>query len=591
MKFQEYHQSTSDLHVGCEAPRAYFVPFASQETAATRRRENSEFFQLLSGEWSFRWYASFLDFCENDIFVADDVCERISVPCSWQMYLDRNYDKPNYTNLEYPYPVDPPYVPDENPCGLYLRDFTVTSAEDRQYLNFEGVEGGFYVWINGKFVGYSQVAHMTSEFDVTEYVNVGSNRLAVLVVKWSDGSYLEDQDYFRMSGILRDVYLLSRPQAHIRDYYVRQEVSADLATAVLNVELALCGETDVKCTLVDPDGNVVAEGLGKDVVTFTLTNPILWNDESPKQYTLWLVAGREVICERVAIRRLVIENGVLLLNNRGVKARGVNRHDSHPTLGHAVPEDHMYRDLLILKQANCNAIRTSHYPNDPRFAQFCEELGFMLVDEADLETHGMGYDWEGQWDWTRWSFLSNHPDWKEAYVDRAARLFERDKNRGCVVMWSLGNESGCGVNHRAMREYIKTREPKAFVHYENAHLEFKAVPEGECFADISDVESRMYADTAYIAKYFAEKLSDKPFFLCEYVCSMSTGDVFANWDLVMKHDGFFGACIGNTVTTLSILAVVATPTVATLTIIPTAPPALPTVWSIRIVNRARATTI
>ena len=543
MLFQEYHQSTEHLHVGCEAPRAYFVPFASFSSAATRRRENSEFFQLLSGEWSFRWYASFLDFSESDINLSDADCERISVPRSWQTYLDRDYDKPNYTNLEYPYPVDPPFVPDENPCGLYLRDFTVENADDRYYLNFEGVEGGFYVWVNGQFAGYSQVAHMTSEFDVTELVKVGTNRLAVLVVKWSDGSYLEDQDYFRMSGILRDVYLLNRPQAHIRDYYVRQDVAVDLSSAKLSVELELRGEVDVKCALYAPDGTLIAEGCGSKTVDFDVSAPILWNDEQPQQYTLVLTAGREVIAERIAVRRLVIEDGVVLLNNRPTKARGINRHDSHPILGHAVSEEAMLKDLQLLKQANCNAIRTSHYPNDPRFVQYCEELGFLMIDEADLETHGMGYDWEGQWDWTRWSFLSNSPDWKNAYVDRAARLFERDKNRGCVVLWSLGNESGCGVNHRAMREYIKAREPKALVHYENAHLEFKAVPEGECFADISDVESRMYADTAYIARYFAEKLSDKPFFLCEYVCSMSTGDVFANWDLVLKHKGFFGACI------------------------------------------------
>ena len=545
MNFQPYHKSLENLHVGCEPPRAYFIPFDSEASARNGRRADSARFQQLCGEWRFRWYASFEDFREADIAAPLDACDVISVPRSWQTYLDRPYDKPNYINLEYPFPVDPPHVPEDNPCGLYLRTFEAqTDGGESYFLNFEGVNSAFYVWLNGRFAGYSQVSHCTSEFDVTDFLVCGENRLAVLVVKWSDGSYLEDQDYFRLSGIFREVYLLRRPRAHLRDYHVRQSVAADLRTAELEISFAACGAVPVSCKLFAPDGRLIAAAAAeKERAAFVVDAPVLWSDERPALYTLLMEAGGEFIRERVAIRRLAIEAGAVLLNNQPVKARGINRHDSHPLLGHATPEAHMLRDLRLLKQANCNAIRTSHYPNDPRFLEYCDELGFMVIDEADLETHGMGYDWEGEWDWTRWSALSNAPEWREAYVDRAARLYERDKNRGCVVMWSLGNESGCGVNHRAMRTYIKSRDPKALVHYENAHLEFKAVPEGECFADISDVESRMYADVGYIGRYFEEKLSEKPFFLCEYVCSMSTGDVFANWDLALRHKGFFGGCI------------------------------------------------
>ena len=544
MDFRPYHKSLDRLHVGCEPPRAYFIPFDSEDAARKGRRSDSARFQQLSGEWRFRWYPSFEDFRETDTELPFEACDPITVPRSWQTYLERPYDKPNYINLEYPFPVDPPHVPDENPCGLYLRWFEATPDDDSSYyLNFEGVNSAFYVWLNGRFVGYSQVSHCTSEFDVTAWLVEGKNRLAVLVVKWSDGSYLEDQDYFRLSGIFREVYLLRRPRIHLRDYFIRQTVSRDLLAAELSVSFEKTGAFSVSCKLFSPEGRLLAAADGMEQVQFQVASPSLWSDETPHRYTLMMEANGEIFCEKVALRRLSIEEGAVLLNNRAVKARGINRHDSHPLLGHATPEEHMLQDLYLLKRANCNAIRTSHYPNDPRFVEYCDALGFLVIDEADLETHGMGYDWEGKWDWTRWSMLSNAPEWREAYVDRAARLFERDKNRGCVVMWSLGNESGCGVNHRAMRAYIKARDPGAIVHYENAHLEFKAVPEGECFADISDVESRMYADIGYISRYFEEKLSDKPFFLCEYVCSMSTGDVFAYWDLVLRHKGFFGGCI------------------------------------------------
>ncbi|NMP37088.1 MAG: DUF4981 domain-containing protein [Clostridiales bacterium] len=547
MNFTPFHKSLEQLHVGCEAPRAYFIPF-SDERSALLPRESSEFFTDLCGEWDFHFFNSF-ELLEPDVtgaVNAQSEFDVIAVPRCWQTYTDRGYDKPLYSNLRYPFPVDPPHVPNENPCGLYSRKFTLLpqDAQREIYINFEGVSSCFYLFVNGAFAAYSQVSHCTSEINITPYIHEGENDLRVLVVKWCDGSYLEDQDFFRLSGIFRGVYLLSRDKTHIRDMFIKPEVEADLSLAHINVSLDITGSAAVHCTLCSPDGEKIHEG-DYSVSDFTIDAPapVLWNDEQPRLYSMYISLGNEVILEHIAVRRLVIENSVLLLNGKGVKTRGVNRHDSHPDFGYYTPYEHFYNDLMLLKRANCNAIRTSHYPNDPRFTQLCDELGFMVIDEADIETHGMGYNNDDDWDWFRWSSLSDSPDWRAAYVDRAARLFERDKNRGCVIMWSLGNESGAGRNHRAMAQYIRSRDSRALIHYENSHLEFKAVAEGENFSDISDVESRMYANIEYAEGYLTNPAYTKPFWLCEYVCSMTTGDVYANWDLVEKYDNFAGGCI------------------------------------------------
>lgn len=551
MNITPYHKSLAELHMGCEKPRAYFIPFES-EAAAAKPRGESAYFKSLCGTWKFRYYRSFEDV--GDDFYAPDYdtsgLEDITVPKCWQMYLDRDYDKPNYIDQEYPFILDPPNVPEDNPCGAYIRDYYLENdfASRELYLNFEGVSSAFYVFVNGSFAGYSQVSHCTSEFNVTSYSRPGKNRIAVLVLKWCDGSYLEDQDFFRLSGIFREVYLLSRPAGHIRDVDIKTDVTPGLDFAEITAEIANKGDFETEYKLISPSGELLSSGKTKGDVKIGVHNPVLWNDEAPALYTLFLEANSEVLRFLVGVRRLVIENGIALLNNVPVKLRGVNRHDSHPQLGYATPPEHMLRDLELLKKANCNAIRTSHYPNDPRFLEYCDIYGFMVIDEADLETHGMGFEFRGDsrkgaWSYPRWSSLSESSEWRAAYLDRAERLFERDKNHGCVVMWSLGNESGVGKNHRAMANFIRARRPGAIVHYENSHLEYKDIPEGENFADVSDVESRMYADISYIERYFSEKLSEKPFFLCEYVDSMSTGDLYAYWDCVEKHDGFWGACI------------------------------------------------
>ena len=541
MILHPYHKHLSSLHVGCEEPRAYYIPYADEASARIMDREQSAFFRSLCGEWGFRYYASFEDV--GDDFPAEPLPETMTVPLCWQVTLRDGYDVPLYSNLKYPFPLDPPHVPQENPCGHYRRAVTLAPDEPNgeYYLNFEGVSSCFYLYVNGTFCGYSQVSHCTSEFNVTSALHSGENVIDVLVVKWCDGSYLEDQDYFRLSGIFREVYLLRRGKDHLRDLYIRQNVSPslDLAEVILEADAPMDGTY----TLLDAEGKEVSNGmLTQGYGRFEIVDPILWNCEEPYTYCLLVRVHNEVIPFQLALRRIELRGAVIYLNGVTVKAYGINRHDSNPKTGYAVTPDDMRRDLVLLKQANVNCIRTSHYPNDPRFVDMAEKMGFMLVDEADLETHGMGFEYRDTWDWPRWSALSNADDWRDAYVDRAKRLFERDKNHGCVVLWSLGNESGCGRNHRAMREYIKSRDEHALVHYENAHLEFKAVPVGECFVDISDVESRMYAGLDYTEEYLNNR-PKKPFFFCEYVCSMSTGDIHAHVDLVDKYDELFGACV------------------------------------------------
>lgn len=538
MEFKAYHKDLNSLHIGCEAPRAYFVPCKSETAALAFDREKSESFVNLCGEWDFKFYSSFEDI--NEDFLEEKFNETITVPLCWQVLTDRGYDVPLYSNLRYPFPLDPPHVPEENPCGHYSRSFSV--AEDfgkKIYINFEGVSSCFYLFVNKQFVGYSQVSRCTSEFDITDYVTAGENRLDVLVVKWCDGSYLEDQDCFRLSGIFREVYLLGRPENHIKDFYIRSDVSESLDSVSVEFENVISGEMSPEYTLISPDGETVYSGSDS---AFTVENPVLWNAEEPKLYTLIIKAGDEYIAQKIGFKRLEIKGSVVYLNGKAVKLWGINRHDASPVGGYTATVDEMLRDLYLLKRANCNCIRTSHYPNDPRFLALCDELGFMLVDEADIETHGMGFEYRDTWDWMRWSMLSTVDEWEAAYVDRAARLFERDKNHPCVVMWSLGNESGCGKNHRAMGKYIKSRDKNAIVHYENSHLEFKAVPEGEDFKDISDVESRMYADLDYTKNYL-ENNPAKPFYFCEYVCAYSTGNIFAHCRLADKYDSLFGLCI------------------------------------------------
>ncbi len=538
MFIPEYYKTQKTLHVGCEEPHAYFIPYETREAADRGLRGKSRFFLPLTGEWAFRYFQSVHDV--PDVTAegfSTDGFDRMTVPMNWQMATDAGYDVPNYTNTNYPFPCDPPHVPDENPCGLYVRDFNVTPERlDGKdcYLTFEGVDSCFYVWVNDVFVGYSQVSHMTSEFCVTDKLVVGRNTVKVLVLKWCDGSYLEDQDMWRMSGIFREVYLLFRDRAHIVDVFLHPEPDDSFTGGKLTAELTSSAPLTAGWELVSPTGDTVITGEadGNGSLEVTLPRVELWSDEQPTLYTLYLTSGSEVIRLRVGFRRIEVKNKVIYINGKKVKAKGVNRHDSHHLLGHATPVEHMLRDLYIMKAHNVNMVRTSHYPNDPRFVGFCDELGLYVCDETDIETHGM----------RPWNGISNDPEWEDAYVDRARRMVERDKNHPCIIFWSLGNESSVGCNQYAMSRYMHGRDKSRLVHYEGANL---GAMRGEQPVDLMDMESHMYTSPQGCVEYCKNKKYKLPFFLCEYSHAMGNGpgDLEEYWDAIYSHDEFFGGCV------------------------------------------------
>lgn len=535
LNIPNYHQSTETLHVGCEKPRAYFVPFPCGCASKNAERGESTFFKSLCGEWNFKFFKSVNDVCD----LSTEGSDKLTVPMSWQMALGRGYDVPNYTNVNYPIPYDPPFVPDENPCGLYSRKFTVPAAMagKKIYLNFEGVDSAFYVWVNDEFAAYSQVSHMTSEIDVTSLVHAGENEIKVLVLKWSDGTYLEDQDMWRMSGIFREVYLLFRDETHIRDIFVHCDLDDSFTDADFTADVDVTGKATVEWTLDCPCGETISSGKcdvdenGKIVVP-TVKNAKLWSDEEPNLYNLTLHCGNEYITLPIGARRVEIKDGCVVINGKKVKAKGVNRHDSHHLLGHATPVEHMVRDIMIMKAHNVNMVRTSHYPNDPRFTALCDKYGIYVCDETDLETHGA----------RPWYALSRSPEWEGEYVDRVQRMVERDKNHPCVIFWSLGNESGWGQNHVAMHTWIKSRDTSRIVHYEGANYDYN---DGKYLRDVTDIESRMYPSPTWCDNYCKNPERDEPLFLCEYSHAMGNGpgDLRDYWEVIEANDNFFGGCV------------------------------------------------
>ena len=546
-----YHENIQTLHVNTLPNHAYFIPHSSRESALTLRRAHSDRFLLLNGDWGFTFYNSVLDLPENFLDVPS--ADKMPVPAVWQCH---GYDKHQYTNVLFPIPFDPPYVPVENPCGLYTRCFNYAKAEGkRQTLCFEGVDSCMYVWLNGKFVGYSQVSHSTSEFDITDFVADGCNVLKVLVLKWCDGTYWEDQDKFRTTGIFRDVYVLTREENHLFDYTVQTLLSADLQKTDISVAVEGC---EAVCELLDAENNLIASGETKDgKFVYTLENPNLWSAESPYLYKLVLHCGAEWIVDEVGVRDIHVENGVVILNGQNIKFRGVNRHDSDPLVGPAVGEKELLRDLEVMKLHNVNAIRTSHYPNAPEFMRMCDRHGFYVIDETDDECHGvvfMNGGWKGDY-----NHLANDPAYTEVYLDRAQRCVIRDKNRPCVVIWSMGNESGHGVCLDACIEWTKKYDPTRLTHYERASFP----PEGSEFhGEYLDLYSRMYPSVDAIDKYFeqmetgvpydgngrdyvAPGIVEKPYVLCEYCHAMGNGpgDLEDYFQCFERHPGHCGGFI------------------------------------------------
>lgn len=533
-----FHKSLGVLHENVLPDRSYYVPYESAESALKGERNESKFLQMLNGEWGFGWYPSEKQL--PDITSPEYVPpEKIPVPSCWQTFVDRGYDVPNYTNIRYPYPVDPPHVPEENPCGVYCRTFRVRPLErgERVILVTEGIDSCCYLYVNGVFASYTQVSHCTTETDVTPYLRDGDNEIRMLVFKWCDGSYLEDQDKFRLSGIFRDVYLLYRPEKHVSDVFVRASLKDGFSSGTVSVEGDFPEEPE-NVLYENRDGEwVPLDGL-------TVDHPALWSDETPFLYRLVVRCGREYLPFDVGFRKIEVRDRTVFLNGQPVKAKGVNRHDSHPVKGYAVSVDDMRNDLFIMKANNINMVRTSHYPNDPRFYEMCDRYGIMICDEADLETHG--FTLEGNWD-----RLTDDPAWEEAYLDRAHRMLERDKNFPCVVMWSVGNESGIGRNHAAMAVYFAERDGTRLIHSEDEtrrrmDLLHDPAKAAEANCPFVTVDSRMYPSPDEIRKdYLENPVCVYPFFLCEYSHAMGNGpgDLQDYWDLIYSDPHFFGGCV------------------------------------------------
>ena len=430
--------------------------------------------------------------------------------------------------MRYPFPMDPPYVPYENPCGEYIHTFIYRKDKNapKAYLNFEGVDSCFYVWLNGVFVGYSQVSHATSEFDVTDYIREGENTLAVLVLKWCDGSYMEDQDKFRMSGIIRDVYLLKRPVEGIRDYFVKAYPSSDYKDGT--IELSLQYQNKIVPTFVkifDAEGTLLEEKQLEDGrALLDVKNVQLWNAEMPYLYTMVLKTEDEIIMEQVGFREIHTENGILYLNGTKLKFHGVNRHDSDPITGSVISRKQILRDLKIMKEHNINAIRTSHYPNAPDFYRLYDRFGFYIIDEADNESHGMDCAYleekEPGEHLKRWpEIIADNPLFIDATVDRTKLCVERDKNRPCVVIWSMGNEYAYGCTFEEALKWTKEYDDTRLTHYESAR--YVSDKRKYDFSNL-DLYSRMYPTIDEIHEYFASD-GTKPFIMCEYCHAMGNG--------------------------------------------------------------------
>ena len=558
MSLPRYFEDPQTLHVNTTPHHAYFIPFSSTESAVKKTREFSPYFTLLNGEWDFAYFESYTHLPQD--FLHFSFTDKIPVPSNWQ---NHGYGNHQYTNVNYPFPFDPPYVPIENPCGLYHRVFNVeTNAEKRYLLNFEGVDSCLFVYVNHQFVGYSQISHCTSEFDITDFLQQGENHLHVLVLKWCDGSYLEDQDKFRMSGIFRDVYLLERERNYLQDFFIQTQFNLELTKAQLHVacQFAEC-EQPISWQLFDPQGKLIIEQKGH-AFHAEIENAQLWHAEKPRLYTLILQYGYEVICQKVGLRHIEVKNGVMLFNGQAIKFKGVNRHDSDPKTGYVISREQALQDLRLMKQHNFNAIRTAHYPNAPWFTELCDEYGFYVIAESDIESHGtnavyvespetsilLGVKTEIDYEAIRQKTIDNYcymarsSEFNQAILDRTYANVERDKNRPSVVIWSLGNESGYGENFEQAAAWVKQRDPSRLVHYENAIFQHSAHQNDTSNLDF---HSEMYTSTEELDAYFADTQNQKPYLFCEYLHAMgnSCGDTEDYFQAMKRHAGACGGFV------------------------------------------------
>ncbi|MBD8068631.1 beta-galactosidase subunit alpha [Bacillus sp. PS06] len=549
-------ENLSVLHQNRLPERAYFFAYQDEQSALTYDRGKSQGFKLLNGVWKFHYaenpMAAPKQFFDDKFDTSQ--WDEIEVPSNWQM---NGYGKPHYTNVQYPFPVDPPHIPTENPTGSYRREFHIPAEWMNQsvIVRFEGVDSAFHVWVNGQEVGYSQGSRIPSEFDVSSYIIEGKNTISVQVYQWSEASYIEDQDMWWLSGIFRDVYLIARPKVQIRDYFVRTMLDENYQDAVLEVDLNLLNnenrpldnyQVEVKVLnakyeeVVRTELKNIQVDQGKECelsLEIPIQNPEKWTAETPYLYHLLLTLkdenGREieVIPTKTGFRSVEIKDGVLLVNGVPIMIKGVNRHDHHPDLGRAVPLDWMIEDIKLMKLHNINAVRTSHYPNDPRFYELCNVYGLYVIDEADLECHGFIFV-------NNPHQISDDPAWEEAYVDRMKRMVERDKNHPSIIMWSLGNESGFGRNHEAMANWSRKRDVTRPLHYEGECRELmNRTQNNPSDPFVSDVHTTMYTSVEVMDQLGARTDLSKPHIMCEYAHAMGNGPggFKEYWETFYKH--------------------------------------------------------
>ena len=514
--------------IGVEPPRGYYIPFGEEEKISFKNRildrKESKRFVSLDGVWKIKAHKNV-----ERVSLSEKMTENIPVPSCVQIH---GYDQIQYLNFRYPFPFNPPFTPKENPAFHYRKSFRITDLSWKYYLNFEGVDSCFYVYINKKEVGFSQISHSTSEFDITSYLKKGNNILDVVVLKWCASSYLECQDKFRFTGVFRSVYLLKRPQEHIRDFKIETEIEGNDGV------ICIKNESQIPFTVIFQRKK--KEVQPDEVIRFVVKNAKLWSAENPHLYSLILSANGEKIMQRVGIRTSKIENGIYKINGKHVKLKGVNRHESNPKTGATVTVADIVRDLRLMKWANVNAIRTSHYPDCPEFYDLCDAYGFYVMDEADLETHG-ACAYQGGYDRKLWQDFANNGIFDDGVYEREIQLLERDKNHTCVVIWSLGNESSYGKMFYRGADYIHKRDARP-IHYENI---WEMVDKAEYYTERIDIASRMYPEVSFFEEYLADEKETRPLVLCEYSHAMgnSNGDLSDYWEKTDQNERFIGAFV------------------------------------------------
>ncbi len=512
--------------------RATLIPYPDAASARLGERGASPWYMGLNGQWDFCYYTAWKQVEELSGTAGEGRRGTIQVPGVWQL---QGYGAPQYTNVRYPIPFDPPHVPDDTPVGVYDRDFTLPAAfaGRRTVLRLEGASSCHYAYVNGRLAGMSKGPHLPAEYDITDLLRPGCNHLRVIVLQWSDGTYLEDQDMWRFAGLFRDVALLSFGESRICDLAAEADLTNNYQDGSLRVTAQITGADKARFTLLDGENTLLSQTCpvkdGQAVLEAEIQGIKPWTAETPHRYEL--IAEIDGQAERVWIgfKKIEIKNGVFYVNGRAIKLLGVNRHDTHPTLGFYTPVNEMRRDVLLMKQHNVNTVRTSHYPNDPRFLDLCDALGLYVVDETDIECHGVVM-------FESYDYIATDPKWETQFVDRGVRMVRRDRNHPSIVMWSMGNESGYGCCHEAMYKAMKAIDASRPIHYERDQWERQAIT--------ADVTSRMYAGIDDMVKYAKEK-HQKPFFQCEYCHAMGQGPglLEAYWQAYNAHPQLMGGCI------------------------------------------------